>query len=210
MNTAMAQLNEHIGADVPSFEEVREKIEARYTKAKAPAELSETSVESRGPRGRAGDGERRGPEPAQPAALRARPRHGDEGRRASGGTARRRAAGSSTRVLTRFQPIRRSPNDRVGPSGSAGRGVLSAAVVHVGRRVGRGDLDVAADDSNLVSDAAHAAAKPSAVYSMAMTSSPNTSVYASHSSNLPHSSAIAKSKPIASRETSAPSSGVFF
>ena len=32
---------------MPSFEEVREKIEVRYTKAKARAELSETSVESR-------------------------------------------------------------------------------------------------------------------------------------------------------------------
>ncbi len=47
MNSAMAQLNEHIGADVPSFEEVREKIEARYTRAKARAELGEASVESR-------------------------------------------------------------------------------------------------------------------------------------------------------------------
>ncbi len=47
MNSAMAQLNEHIGADVPSFEEVREKIEARYTRAKARSELSEASVESR-------------------------------------------------------------------------------------------------------------------------------------------------------------------
>ena len=47
MNSAMAQLNEHIGADVPSFEEVREKIEARYTRANARAELSEESVESR-------------------------------------------------------------------------------------------------------------------------------------------------------------------
>jgi phage shock protein A len=47
MNSAMAQLNEHVGADVPSFEEVREKIEVRYTKAKARAELGEASVESR-------------------------------------------------------------------------------------------------------------------------------------------------------------------
>jgi phage shock protein A len=47
MNAAMGQLNEHIGADVPSFEEVREKIEARYTRAKARSELGEASVESR-------------------------------------------------------------------------------------------------------------------------------------------------------------------
>jgi phage shock protein A len=47
MNSAMAQLNEQVGADVPTFDEVREKIEARYTRAKARAELSEVSVESR-------------------------------------------------------------------------------------------------------------------------------------------------------------------
>lgn len=47
MNSAMAQLTEHIGADVPTFEEVRDKIEARYTKAKARSELNDTSVESR-------------------------------------------------------------------------------------------------------------------------------------------------------------------
>ena len=47
MNSAMAQLNESVGADVPSLAEVQEKIQARYAKAKASAELSETSVESR-------------------------------------------------------------------------------------------------------------------------------------------------------------------
>ncbi len=47
MNTAMTQLNETVGDDVPSLKEVQEKIEARYAKAKATAELSETSVQSR-------------------------------------------------------------------------------------------------------------------------------------------------------------------
>jgi len=47
MNSAMAQLNESIGADVPTFKEVEEKIQARYAKAKATSELAETSVESR-------------------------------------------------------------------------------------------------------------------------------------------------------------------
>lgn len=47
MNAAMAQLNERVGDDVPSLKEVQEKIEARYAKAKAHAELSETSVQSR-------------------------------------------------------------------------------------------------------------------------------------------------------------------
>jgi len=47
MNTAMAQLSETVGQDVPTFDEVREKIEARYAKATGMAELSEGSVENR-------------------------------------------------------------------------------------------------------------------------------------------------------------------
>src|SRR5688572_28904438 len=47
MNSAMAQLNESVGADVPSLAEVQQKIQARYAKAKATAELTETSVSSR-------------------------------------------------------------------------------------------------------------------------------------------------------------------
>ncbi len=47
MNTAMAQLTETVGSDVPTLAEVQDKIQARYAKAKANAELSETSVESR-------------------------------------------------------------------------------------------------------------------------------------------------------------------
>jgi phage shock protein A len=47
MNAAMAQLSETVGQDVPTFDEVREKIEARYAKATGMAELSEGSVENR-------------------------------------------------------------------------------------------------------------------------------------------------------------------
>jgi phage shock protein A len=47
MNAAMAQLTETVGADVPTLSEVQDKIQARYARAKAHAELSETSVESR-------------------------------------------------------------------------------------------------------------------------------------------------------------------
>ena len=47
MNTAMASLTETVGADVPTLAEVQEKIQLRYARAKATAELSETSVESR-------------------------------------------------------------------------------------------------------------------------------------------------------------------
>ena len=47
MNKAMASLSETVGEDVPTLEEVRDKIEARYAKAKGMSELTETSVESR-------------------------------------------------------------------------------------------------------------------------------------------------------------------
>jgi phage shock protein A len=47
LNKAMATLSEAVGQDVPTFDEVRDKIEARYAKAKGMAELQETTVESR-------------------------------------------------------------------------------------------------------------------------------------------------------------------
>jgi phage shock protein A len=47
MNKAMAQLSETVGQDVPTMDEVRQKIEARYAKAKGMSELNESSVESR-------------------------------------------------------------------------------------------------------------------------------------------------------------------
>jgi len=47
MNTAMASLSESVGEDVPTFDQVRDKIEARYAKAKGMAELTGESVESR-------------------------------------------------------------------------------------------------------------------------------------------------------------------
>ncbi len=47
MNSAMAQLTESVGDDVPTLREVQEKIEARYSRAKAASELQETTVESR-------------------------------------------------------------------------------------------------------------------------------------------------------------------
>jgi phage shock protein A len=47
MNKAMSSLSETVGEDVPTLDEVRDKIEARYAKAKGMSELSESSVESR-------------------------------------------------------------------------------------------------------------------------------------------------------------------
>ena len=47
VNKAMASLSETVGQDVPTFDEVRDKIEARYAKAKGMSELNESSVESR-------------------------------------------------------------------------------------------------------------------------------------------------------------------
>jgi phage shock protein A len=47
LNTAMATLSESVGQDVPTFDEVRDKIEARYAKAKGMAELQGQTVENR-------------------------------------------------------------------------------------------------------------------------------------------------------------------
>jgi phage shock protein A len=47
MNTAMTSLSQTVGEDVPTFDEIRGKIEGRYAKAKGMSELTETSVESR-------------------------------------------------------------------------------------------------------------------------------------------------------------------
>jgi phage shock protein A len=47
MNRAMASLSETVGEDVPTFDEIRDKIEARYAKAKGMSELTESSVEGR-------------------------------------------------------------------------------------------------------------------------------------------------------------------
>ena len=47
MNKAMATLSETVGEDVPTIDEVRDKIEPRYAKAKGMAELQGESVEGR-------------------------------------------------------------------------------------------------------------------------------------------------------------------
>ncbi len=47
MNKAMATLSETVGDDVPTFDEVRDKIELRYAKAKGASELTGESVEAR-------------------------------------------------------------------------------------------------------------------------------------------------------------------
>jgi phage shock protein A len=47
MNKAMATLSETVGQDVPSFDSVRDKIEARYARAIGASELQGQTVESR-------------------------------------------------------------------------------------------------------------------------------------------------------------------
>jgi phage shock protein A len=47
MNKAMATISETVGEDVPTFDQVRDKIEARYAKAKGMAELQGQTVENR-------------------------------------------------------------------------------------------------------------------------------------------------------------------
>jgi phage shock protein A len=46
MNQAMTTLSESVGQDVPTFNEVQDKIEARYAKATSVAELTGQSVEN--------------------------------------------------------------------------------------------------------------------------------------------------------------------
>ncbi len=47
MNKAMASLSETVGQEVPTLNEVRDKIEGRYARAKGMSELTESSTESR-------------------------------------------------------------------------------------------------------------------------------------------------------------------
>jgi phage shock protein A len=47
MNTAMTSLSASVGQDVPTLDEVRDKIEARYARALGASELGSQSVESR-------------------------------------------------------------------------------------------------------------------------------------------------------------------
>jgi phage shock protein A len=47
MNKAMASLSETVGQDVPTLDEVRDKIEARYAKALGQSELQGATVETR-------------------------------------------------------------------------------------------------------------------------------------------------------------------
>jgi phage shock protein A len=47
VNVAMAALNETVGQDVPTFEEVRDKIETQYARALGTSELTGRSIETR-------------------------------------------------------------------------------------------------------------------------------------------------------------------
>jgi phage shock protein A len=47
MNSAMSSLTEQVGTDVPTLDEVRDKIEQRYAKAKGMSDLQGMSVESK-------------------------------------------------------------------------------------------------------------------------------------------------------------------
>ena len=78
MNKAMASLSETVGEDVPTIDEVRDKIEARYAKAKGMAELQGESVEGRMLEVEQAAAEHRGPGPPlpDPGPARPRPRRG--------------------------------------------------------------------------------------------------------------------------------------
>ena len=76
MNSAMAQLNEHIGADVPVVRRGAREDRGALHPGQGARRAQRGVGGVTGARGRAGDRQRRGAEPAQPAALRARPRRG--------------------------------------------------------------------------------------------------------------------------------------
>ena len=74
MNKAMASLSRPSARTCRRFDEVRDKIEARYAKAKGMSELTETSVESRMLEVEQAAAERRGPGPPRRDPRPARPR----------------------------------------------------------------------------------------------------------------------------------------
>ena len=102
MNKAMASLSETVGQDVPTLDEVRDKIEARYAKAKGMSELHRGVGREPDARGRAGRREHRGPGPPGRDPRPARPR----ARRAA---ARRRAARRSRRAEPAAEPAPADP-----------------------------------------------------------------------------------------------------
>ena len=112
LNAAMASLSETVGQDVPTFDEVRDKIEARYAKAKGLTELNETSVEQQHVRDPAGDPERpgHGPTRPDPGAARHRPRGGGPGRR--DGAGRPAVSAAPTRRPDWRRPRPRRPASR--------------------------------------------------------------------------------------------------
>ena len=93
MNKAMASLSETVGQDVPTFDEVRGKIEQRYAKALGTSELAGPNGGVPDARGRAGGPQHRGEVPslraAQPAWAGQRCAGRDLGPPAAGGARRR-------------------------------------------------------------------------------------------------------------------------
>ena len=154
VNQAMTSLNETVGQDVPTFDEVRDKIEARYAKALGTSELTERVGREPDARGRAGPGEHRGPGPPgrDPQPARAVVRRRTRGRRAERARSRARRRTGPRRPDTPatepvalpgagtpgLSPVRRPPRTG-GASGRQDAPVSSPvrAVVAVGADHGR-------------------------------------------------------------------------
>ena len=182
MNSAMAQLNEHIGADVPSFEEVREKIEARYTRAKARSELSEASVESRVLEVEQATANVE----AQSRLSQLRSELGlDSGQAAAPAAAGASGAASAGRAALDLRVLT-DPLIGVFRAPRRARGTRTARNTRMRalsscRRRRSPSQGVVTSTSRRTTDTSspttsQAAAKPSSVYSMTMTLAPNTSV----------------------------------
>ena len=125
MNKAMASLRETVGEDVPTFDEVRDKIEARYAKAKGMAELTETTVEAacsrssrppRTPRRRPG-----WPSSAPSSASAAGHSSLPDGGRRHGGARRRSTSGSRATASASAGSTTRSSRWMTSWATSAGR-----------------------------------------------------------------------------------------
>ena len=139
----MASLSETVGQDVPTFDEVRDKIEARYAKAKGMSELTETVGREPHARDRAGHAEHRGPGPPRPRSGRS---SGIAPRRAADSRSGRRGPPRPRRPAARAEPSPRSQARSGQRSPTASRGDRPPLERSGASRSGQDDEVVAVDD----------------------------------------------------------------
>ena len=104
MNTAMTQLSETVGDDVPTLKEVQREDRGPLREGQGHRRAQRDLGRQPHPRDRAGHRERRGPEPPEPAARRARTRAAAPGRRRDRPAGRRDDAPTSPPGRRRVAP----------------------------------------------------------------------------------------------------------